>query len=419
MELKCCFYVSIGLSICLAIGLYVTNIVFSFKFKFYEFEKDSIILTVNNHLNTRLIYSFSVNDKCPSGYETLKLGTWNGSFTKPAKNYTVFAGKEICVIRKGDIFKELIDAGKIINKTQDCPGTTKSCGIIDTLNRKLCVDQNEDCPINKDDIDNFPVNLFTSNQKLDNDNKMYLNEEVEEKKIITSIKLSDGFPCIRSNESRWISYHADEYTRSEDCSYVKDKNTDDRYVKFERFRTNKTELYKDNGLDEFINEKTRQDPTIINLYGGPLIGMKLDKRNFNYEELLSIQKLVNSCSRVMKVFSIIMLGVLVGPLIGGGGAASGAGTVCVGIFLGLAGVVIVIGFLVDFILCIIIYCNVQRIEWRIVDFSKICDVYTNEMLKEVVDKYSTNYKFALGIIIVLSLLVFFSISTVVCYRCSS
>ena len=419
MELKCCFYVSIGLSICLAIGLYVTNIVFSFKFKFYEFEKDSIILTVNNHLNTRLIYSFSVNDKCPSGYETLKLGTWNGSFTKPAKNYTVFAGKEICVIRKGDIFKELIDAGKIINKTQDCPGTTKSCGIIDTLNRKLCVDQNEDCPINKDDIDNFPVNLFTSNQKLDNDNKMYLNEEVEEKKIITSIKLSDGFPCIRSNESRWISYHADEYTRSEDCSYVKDKNTDDRYVKFERFRTNKTELYKDNGLDEFINEKTRQDPTIINLYGGPLIGMKLDKRDFNYEELLSIQKLVNSCSRVMKVFSIIMLGVLVGPLIGGGGAASGAGTVCVGIFLGLAGVVIVIGFLVDFILCIIIYCNVQRIEWRIVDFSKICDVYTNEMLKEVVDKYSTNYKFALGIIIVLSLLVFFSISAVVCYRCSS
>ena len=148
MDLKCCFYVSIGLSICLAIGLYVTNIVFSFKFKFYEFEKDSIILTVNNHLNTRLIYSFSVNDKCPSGYETLKLGTWNGSFTKPAKNYTVFAGKEICVIRKGDIFKELIDAGKIINKTQDCPGTSKSCGIIDTLNRKLCVDQNEDCPIN-------------------------------------------------------------------------------------------------------------------------------------------------------------------------------------------------------------------------------------------------------------------------------
>ena len=120
----------------------------------------------------------------------------------------------------------------------------------------------------------------------------------------------------------------------------------------------------------------------------------------------------------MKVFSIIMLGVLVGPLIGGGGAASGAGGVCIGIFVGLGAVVIVIGFLVDFILCIIIYCNVQRIEWRIVDFTKICDEYTNEMLKEVVEKYATNYRFALGIIIVLSLLVFFSILAGVFYKCS-
>ena len=418
MDLKCWFFLCIGLSVCLAIGLYVTNIVFSFKYKFYEFEKESIILTVNNHLNTKLIYSFVVNNKCPNGYERLNLGTWNGSYNEPAKNYTVFAGKEICVTRKGAIFKELINSGKIINKTENCPTTDKSCGIVDTLDRKLCVEKNEDCPINKDDIDNFHPNLFTSNQKLNNDNKMYLNEEGDEKKITTLIKLSDGFPCIRSNESKWTSYSADEYTKSEECSFVKDKNTDDRYVKFNHFYTNKTELYMDNGLDKYITSKTRKDDTIINVYGGPLIGMKLDKRNFNYEELLSIQKLVNSCSRVMKVFSIIMLGVLVGPLIGGGGAAAGAGEVCIGIFVGLGAVVIVIGFLVDFILCIIIYCNVQRIEWRIVDFTKICDEYTNEMLKEVVEKYATNYRFALGIIIVLSLLVFFSILAGVFYKCS-
>ena len=53
------------------------------------------------------------------------------------------------------------------------------------------------------------------------------------------------------------------------------------------------------------------------------------------------------------------------------------------------------------------------------DFSKICDEYTNIMLKEVVDKYATNYRFALGIIIVLSLLVFFSILAGVFYKCSS
>ena len=120
----------------------------------------------------------------------------------------------------------------------------------------------------------------------------------------------------------------------------------------------------------------------------------------------------------MKVFSIIMLVVLVGPLIGGGGAASVAAECCIAIFVGLGAVVIVISFLVDFILCIIIYINVQRIEWRIVDFSKICDEYTNEMLKEVVDKYATNYRFALAIIIVLSLMVFFLILALVFHRCA-
>ena len=146
--------------------------------------------------------------------------------------------------------------------------------------------------------------------------------------------------------------------------------------------------------------------------------MRLDKRIFNYEELLSIQKLVNTCSRVMKIFSYIMLGVLIGPIIGGAGAAAGAAIACIAVFLGLGGVVIAIGFLVDFILCIIIYCNVQRIEWRIVDYSKICDEYTNEMLKEVVDKYASNYRFALAIIIVLSLMVFFLILALVFHRCA-
>ena len=113
MGLKNLSYISGGLSIVLAIGLYITNIVFSFKYKIYEFEKESIILTVNNHLNTKLIYSFNARDKCEDGYETLNLGIWNGSYTKPAKNYTVFAGKEICVIRKGSILKDLINSGLI------------------------------------------------------------------------------------------------------------------------------------------------------------------------------------------------------------------------------------------------------------------------------------------------------------------
>ena len=418
MGLKNLSYISGGLSIVLAIGLYITNIVFSFKYKIYEFEKESIILTVNNHLNTKLIYSFNARDKCEDGYETLNLGIWNGSYTKPAKNYTVFAGKEIWVIRKGSILKDLINSGLIIHKTQNCKENYKSCGIIDTLDRKLCVNKDEDCPINKDDIDNFHENLFISNKKLDSENKMYLNEEGDEKKIISLIKLSDGLPCIRNNEFYWSSYHVDEYIKFQDCSYVKDKNRDDRYVKLKNFQTNKTELYKDNKLDDYITNKTLKDNTTIYLYGGPLIGINLEKRDFNYENLLSIQKLVNSCSNVMRIFSYILIGSIIFPIIGGGGKAKGVEGACIICNLILGAIFVGISFVVDFILCIIIYCNIQRIEWRIVDFSKICDEYTNEMLKEVVEKYSTNYKFALGLIIVLSLMVFFIILTIICHKYS-
>ena len=381
MGLKTLSYISGGLSIVLAKGLYITNIVFSFKYKIYEFEKESIILTVNNHLNTKLIYSFNARDKCEDGYETLNLGIWNGSYTKPAKNYTVFAGKEICVIRKG---------------TQNCKENYKSCGIIDTLDRKLCVNKDEDCPINKDDIDNFHENLFISNKKLDSENKMYLNEEGDEKKIISLIKLSDGLPCIRNNEFYWSSYHVDENIKFQDCSYVKDKNRDDRYVKLKNFQTNKTELYKDNKLDDYITNKTLKDNTTIYLYGGPLIGINLEKRDFNYENLLSIQKLVNSCSNVMRIFSYILIGSIIFPIIGGGGKAKGVEDACIICNLILGAIFVGISFVVDFILCIIIY----------------------EMLKEVVEKYSTNYKFALGLIIVLSLMVFFIILTIICHKYS-
>ena len=120
----------------------------------------------------------------------------------------------------------------------------------------------------------------------------------------------------------------------------------------------------------------------------------------------------------MKIFSYIMLGALVGPIVGGVSSARGAEGCYVICALVLGGIAIVIGFLVDFILCIIIYINVQRIEWRIVDFSKICDEYANEMLKEVVTKYSSNYSFALAIIIVLCLLVFFSILAIIFFKCT-
>jgi hypothetical protein len=168
------------------------------------------------------------------------------------KNFTVFNGTEICVSRKGDKYKDLIKSGKIIGKNQTCSEADRSCGVVDTLDRKLCVDKNQDCPININNINKIQEKLFISNNKLDIDNKMYLNEENNEEKIISLIKLSDGYPCLRINEKNWKVYHPDEKVKSQTCSEINGQTTDNRYEKFNNYQTRKMDLYQDNKLDEFI-----------------------------------------------------------------------------------------------------------------------------------------------------------------------
>ena len=199
------------------------------------------------------------------------------------------------------------------------------------------------------------------------------------------------------------------------------KTTDDRYEKFENFETKKAKLYKDNGLATYVTSDLESDETPINLCGTTFIGLEVGEEGFDYDKLISIQNLSNKCNKVMVIFSYIMLGVLISPIIGcvngcAAGNSSSKGIECVMVtFFVIAGVVIVIGFLVDFILCIIIYISVQRIEWRLSNTSNIGDEATNAMMNEVLEKYSSNYSFALAIIIVLVLFICFAITSIVTY----
>ena len=47
----------------------------------------------------------------------------------------------------------MVKSGKIISKDKNCNENQKSCGIVDTLERKLCVNKDEDCPLNITSID--------------------------------------------------------------------------------------------------------------------------------------------------------------------------------------------------------------------------------------------------------------------------
>ena len=169
------FYILPAIAILALLGTLIANIIFAFKFKQFLIE-NSIFQYQNRDLNTKLIYSITQRDKCKDGEETLVLGTWFGSINKckcpqrifnsdckaenkdcttisgEPKNYTKFYEKSFCVTRKGKTYKELIQENQIKNKNDQCPDNYNFCGIIDTLDRKLCVKNGEECPITIKDI---------------------------------------------------------------------------------------------------------------------------------------------------------------------------------------------------------------------------------------------------------------------------
>ena len=172
------FNVFAGITVVLALGLFIANLVFSFKYEAYEIHNEKIVSYIHETLNTKLIYDFNPRIKCQEEEERLVLGTQDGTKDKckcgteirddacavetsecktiegvKPKNYTVFGGKEICVVRKGETYYNLVKSGKIITKDKNCHENQKSCGIVDTLERKLCVNKDEDCPLNITSID--------------------------------------------------------------------------------------------------------------------------------------------------------------------------------------------------------------------------------------------------------------------------
>jgi len=430
----------VGITIVIALGLLISNIVFSFKYVHYEFENEKVILYINEILNTKLIYEFNPRAKCQEGEEKLVLGTWDGTKDKckcgaeirdgacvvessecitipgiKPKNYTVFGGKEICVVRKGETYNNLVKSGKIISKDKNCNENQKSCGIVDTLERKLCVNKDEDCPLNITSIDKKYEEA--SFEHIMN----FLDETIDNNKIISIIKLSDGLPCLNISEKNWKSYHSEEKYKTLTCSEINGKILDDKYQKFENFHTKKVDLYRNNDLSEYITPFLEEENKTINLYGTHFIGLDVGEDGFNFDKVLSTQDLSNSCGKAMKIISFIIIGSIVVPLGGlcGGATSTGGSGECFECVAAVFGVIIaiavILGFLADFILCIIIFVSIQKVEKFLKGALIIGDDSTKVLINELIEKYSVNYSFALALIIVLVILSCVGVVTLILY----
>ena len=176
MSINIIFYILCGFTLSFGILVIIGNALFSFKYTAYEKEKNIFFANIQETLNSKLIYEFNPRIKCHDDEEKIILGSWDGTIDKcncegeikdnkcgdsdevkgcktidgeKPKNYTVFGGKEICVKRKGDTHYNLIKSGKIISKDKNCSETDKSCGIVDSFERKLCVNKNENLSYKK------------------------------------------------------------------------------------------------------------------------------------------------------------------------------------------------------------------------------------------------------------------------------
>ena len=117
--------------------------------------------------------------------------------SKFTKNLKIINGNKLCIKRKKDTYKDFLKLNQIIPKAANCQNDYKSCGIIDTLDRKLCVENSYNCPINSLNIEwlekinsELVKNKYSLN--IGNENNInYLNEENNDNRIIiSSFKIS-------------------------------------------------------------------------------------------------------------------------------------------------------------------------------------------------------------------------------------
>ena len=279
--------------------------------------------------------------------------------------------------------------------------------------------------INKD-FEETALKQLASKINMDENKMNFLSEENDENKIISIIKLSDGFPCLNISEKRWEAYHPDENVRSQYCSSYNGKSTDDRYEKFDKFQTTKVKLYEDNDLSDYITDYLKYDYRPINLYGSYFIGCNIGEEGFDYDDLLYNQDLNNTCSKVMFIVTCVMGGIIMLPIfiIIGMCCNTDSSTNsykeldCEFPLLPLImGIGIVICLLINFILSIIILASANIIKSILPNpnNSTIDDEITNEEIRKILDINSLNLPYSLLNIISSVIFICFLITTIILF----
>ena len=323
----------------LFLGVFVTYILiglnglFSFLKLLKEDDIDNFILDlIDDNLNNKLINSISFRQFCIDDEEKLNLGIWDGTidgcdcegnifkgkcspekiengckhlFANDPINYSIFNSMSICVKRTKLNYGEYLKSNQVISNKKECTNTyNKYCGIIDTLGRKLCIKEEEDCPITINDIKNKNnFNLFENE----------VNSKADEM-LLASIKLFQYLPCVYPLEKFWNYYYVLEPSDQRCIFEINGKKYDERYEKLFNFSTDKLQLYNDNSITKKLKlteeELNKMKNDEIYLFGINFFGFDTQVvENYDHDILISNQNKSNTLIIYIEgVFSAIALG---------------------------------------------------------------------------------------------------------------
>lgn len=212
-----------------------------------------------------------------------------------------------------------------VSYDKKCPDNTNYCGILDTLNNKLCLSSDYTCPINK-----ISFNI-TSSKTLDTDEYYLLNpdtnktinisKENKNGKILVELEYNgidkmclnrDVFVNVKKRDILDLQYKSIEQENCGIFKYNKSKEFDDSYTHIDFITFSK--LYEDNNIHRnitelpFYNVQSLKDRK-MNLFYRNYIGWSLTC-SYSPEVLdsnVTLEILLFSTLAVYFVLSIIML----------------------------------------------------------------------------------------------------------------
>ena len=285
------------------------------------------ITLIKDNLEASPIYSISISltGQCNENESIYKIGYFPGIINGRVYKNRVFSGKctklysncksiekidgfdlniwdgnTFCVNKNPQFNYETFIRNAVENNNE-CDIGFKKCGILDTYNRIMCVEEYNDCPINKIIIDNNEISPSDYNYKtlsLNNNKYLHYTNESINNSVIVNISISSGIPCSDPNEinTKYPQYILDGNFFRYFCSNkLNDKFNDDIYTFIDSIK--KSKLYYDNDIYEHINDLNNYPihslDENIELYTRNYFGM--DKKYFE-NKTVYIQNKLNQSS---------------------------------------------------------------------------------------------------------------------------